>query len=171
METEQNRSANSKPVVTAIPVPWSVSTSVANLSVSWEESGQCVVFADAFFGQHHAESPYKRIGLIFQGCISVVVQVLRDDSEVIGGDRYDWNHVIRPLIKSSAELTAWLKKYADDWLQTGICPNPQLYRVDGSAWASSFRDNYQHFIIKGNESYVELLANKFEYKIEKDISE
>lgn len=107
----------------------------------------------------------------FKGCIGLRCHVKISDSEVIGEDAYDWSQVRDPRIKTSHELTAWLEAFADDWSLTGICPNPKFYRVERSSWADSFRYNHKHYIVKGTDSYVELLANEFEYRIEKDIIE
>jgi hypothetical protein len=171
MAGDSIRAEGDKPSVVAVPLPWSVSTSVANLAVSWREDGQCVVRCDGFFGHHHAAPRYKRITVNFTDCISVTSQVRRDDAEVIGGDQYDWSGVRVPRIKTESELTAWLTVFAADWASTGNCPNPQFYRVERSTWAASFRHSYQHFIIEGTDSYVELLARDFTWATESDLPE
>jgi hypothetical protein len=171
MADNSNRAAVDKPSVVPVPLPWSVSVSVANLAVSWQEDGKCVVFCDAFFGQHHAVPQYKRIAVNFRGCIGAIVQVRRDDSEVVGGDNYDWSGVRTPHINTEAGLTAWLAAFATDWFTTGQCPNPNFYRVERSTWAASFHYDYQHFIIEGPDSYVEVLANGFDWLVESELPE
>src|SRR6185312_549424 len=98
----------SKPFVVAVQIPWSVSTSVANLSVSWREDGESVIWCDAVFGRHYLGAGYKRVAVRFTGCVSLIMEPRVSDNQVIGSDRYDWNGVRRPHPKTEDELTAWL---------------------------------------------------------------
>jgi hypothetical protein len=160
-----------RPLVVAVPVPWSVSTNVANLAASWREAGQCVIWCDAFFGRHHPAAAYKRVAIHFAGCASLLVEPRVSDDQVIGGDRYDWSGIRRPRPKTEDELTAWLTAYATDWASTGVCPNPHFYCVEPSAWAANFRHGHRHFVIEGTDSHAELLARDFTWVVDSDLPE
>jgi hypothetical protein len=41
--------------------------------------------------------------------------------------------------------------------------------VEHSTWAEKFRHYYQHYVIDGTDSYVELLASDFTWSVESDL--
>ena len=145
-----------RPSVKPIQLPWTISTSVSNLSLSFGEGRDCIVQCDAFFG-HHAESQFQRVEIVFERAICCRMLTYHSDYEIPYAEEYDWGNILdRP--KTHAELRAWLMARAQRWGATGDCTDPNFYSVEQSPWASEYRDLFRHFLLLGTDNYVEVLA-------------
>jgi hypothetical protein len=140
-----------------------VSTSVSDLHVSFGEGKDCLVQCDAFFGHHLAnKDQFQRVEIAFDGAVCCRILAIHCDSEMPGGQEYDWSKVfVHP--KTEDELENQLRSRRELWESTGLCPNPNFYGIDRSSWAGEYGNQFLHFLLTGTDSYVEVLALSFRW--------
>lgn len=172
-------------------VPWSVSPSSPNIKIICEEDGDTLVQFFAFFGfiPHTGKEitreqvivgtdgltidptlkhgRYHLISLTFKNVGWVLRNIQHSDIEVIDESQYDWSEV-RGAIRSGEDISTWKQRYAKEWKDTEISPDPAIYVVTNSDWHSDEAEkwNLNHYLIVGYSSSVEILAQDMEWASE-----
>lgn len=169
-------------------VPWSVSPSLSNLKLICEENGDTVVQFFAFFGfiPHTGEEitneqvivgadgliidptlehgRYHVISLTFKNVGWALRNIQHSDLEVIDESQYDWSEV-RGAIRSGEDISAWEERYAEEWKDTKIAPDPGAYTIANSDWRAAEAEEWKlnHYLIVGDSSSIEILAQDMEW--------
>ena len=169
---------NNKSTLIPIEVPWAVSSSGSNLSLSASDNTLSQVSFEACFLRESYEnteskvlestlenqlnSPYKQINLFFEGVKSSSLIYAISDREVIDESAYDWN-VVNLGIPSDSILEC-IKQKKEYWVKTGICPDPNFYEVKQQTESI----NYKHYLIVGERAAVEIVAQKWFWELKKE---
>lgn len=112
-----------------------------------------------------ASKPYRQIRICFVGEAYAKVSPAFSDSQVIEEAYFDWSGVPGRW-EPGEDIFEYLRRRDRLWYQTGICPNPRIYKVEGSKWLqdaiSSERpgSRLNHYIILGHDMFVEILASE-----------
>lgn len=172
-------------------VPWSVSPSSSNLKITCEEDGDTLVQFFGLFGHpsdadeeatnEQASSDtdtliidpaliyrhYRLISLKFKNVGWVLKNIQHSDIEVIDESQYDWSEV-PGAIRSGEEISAWQERYAKEWKETEIAPDPAAYIISNSDWhtAEAGKWRLNHYLIIGHSSSIEILAQDVEWTSE-----
>lgn len=148
-------------LVTPVELPWMLSTSVTDFRVAWHENGDAVVLADVYLGAHGGDE-FRRVRLDFRVAAFVLTCGWYKDYCNIANGAYCWSSVgSSPL--TVADLEEELASFAARWAETGICPDPHLYTIRNSKLAATFPVAVTHFLLTGPESYIEIIAQSFDW--------
>jgi hypothetical protein len=89
------------------------------------------------------------------------------DGDPLNEDAYDWSQV--PFSPSlDTNVHEWRKAFYGAWRKSGLCPDPLMHEVHGSAWLQEVvpnRSQYRHFLIEGHEAYVEVIAERWRWEL------
>src|SRR5262249_52922463 len=153
-----------KPRLIPIKVPWQVSPSVSRLRLSVAESEEPTrVWADVnTLREKGAEA--KRIIVSFGRALRARFSPAWSDAEVIREGHFDWSAVPKLDLE---DLNKAQSEFQRSWRETGECPDSGFYEVEGSLWASDerARASLRHFLIVGNDAFVEVLADAWEWEV------
>ena len=155
---------NTQPLaqIECIELPWMISTSVSNFQMTVVENGNCQLLLDTFWGHNVSESQYRRVALEFSDVAATHYGVFRNDNERGGKEAFDWpNELSSP--RNAQEFQDWFEAKAAKWESTGICPDPNFYRVTGSQWIAEYFEQPEHFLLCGCDAFIEILALKFSW--------
>ena len=163
-------------------VPWMIAPSLPRLTLISEEDGENSVRFRGFFGfegagntrqdsilvdnaalavnKNEPSARYQLISVKFEmlGWLRRSPQI--SDREVICESDYDWSNV-PGVIRDGEGVTEWRTRFAREWRETRICPNPGAYIVGNSDWEvgpPKAKFNLNHFLILGDACSVEILA-------------
>ena len=132
----------------ALPVPWMISPSAPDLEVTSHENGDTIVLASiALPAERKPPSVLAgavRITLAAGLWVRVAPTLL--DSDI--PERFRKMEIDRSIFKAQ-------------WISSGICPDPGIYRVENSAWLAEEKlavGKWKHFLIHGHDSWAEILA-------------
>jgi hypothetical protein len=85
------------------------------------------------------------------------------DHEVLDPREFDCSMI--PYSSTPNDIGAWLRDFQSLWMKSGNCPNPGAYTVESSEWVSRLSvAGFVHFLIKGHDAYVEVLANDWKWE-------
>jgi hypothetical protein len=113
-------------------------------------------------------APYKVIKAAFRSSPWSRMSPAISDSKTIDEELYDWS-AVTGYSPSSESFDAWSQRYDETWLRTGICPDPNFYEVEHSAWLAetgAARYGMKHFLITGEDSYIEVIAADWTWEVE-----
>src|SRR5690348_2858818 len=90
----------------------------------------------------HAESPsagpvsgpYQLVRLIFDLGLWARFMHSFSDDEVIEEAKFDWSELLHLREAWKGGIEHRRRYYWELWKQNGICPDPNMYEVDGSLW-------------------------------------
>ncbi len=108
--------------------------------------------------------PYRQVRVCFPGEAYAKVSPAFSDTQVIDESRFDWSQVPGRW-NPGEDIFDYLRRQDRLWHQTGICPNPRIYQIEGSRWLQdvSFSDDpsprLSHYIILGHDLFVEVIAS------------
>lgn len=148
--------------IESILLPWMVSTSVSNFQMTVTENGNSQLLVDTFWGHHSEQHQYRRVAVQFEGVAAAYYGAFRNDNEQGGRESFDWSNVFTKP-QNAEELQSWLESDADEWESTGMCPDSNFYRVIGSRWVEDYFGQPQHFLLRGCDGFVEMLALDFSW--------
>jgi len=178
-----------------LSAPWMIDPSMPKLTLISEENGrQLVKFCGLFAYGSVASAPvesvivddgdallvnlneksarYQLISLRFEllGWLRRYPQY--SDREVVHESDYDWS-CVSGCIRNDESVDDWIKRYQQEWIDTGVCPNPGAYVVENSDWdvgPDKDRYNLKHFLIIGESTFIEVLAQDCSWISEGNIS-
>jgi hypothetical protein len=145
-------------------VPWSVSPTMSGLTLTYMEpdvAPECsIVFGAGRMGPHE-RTDSRRIELQFVMASHVRASPKRDDEDIEASGF----HIVGRYDGPSQGYLKWITR---NWRDTGICPDPGFYVATESDWLRSATMKYghapKHFILKGRECYMEILAESFSWR-------
>jgi hypothetical protein len=149
-----------RPKLIPLAVNWSISPSTPRLRVCVTENSLEPTEAE-FFAYDQNDKEF-RVTLAFQNGIWVAFSPSYADDEVVQEDAYDWSAVF--TFESIEKFNSDRIRFRELWKQSGTCPNPAAYEVQGSLWLEQLRvgknnrDSYKHFLLLGHDSYAEIIA-------------
>lgn len=139
-----------------------VSTTERELNIKQtDEKGLKVTFL-GFFGNFlsREEERYGDVQLQFTDVkdFRYFAENSQSDEERI--DSYDWE-ALPEFRDDSGSLAKHEELFNRAWEDSGVCPNPSIYRVDGSSWVETNKGEGQelvHYLILGGDYNLEVLA-------------
>jgi hypothetical protein len=170
----QNESA-SKPKLAPVKVPWKVALATPFLKLTVMEFEPTQVEFVARFKSYNSDEEYERVVTVtftgvwrFKGA-----SALSEGYSPVEESFYDWSEVqLPPQTPSSETLNDWVEQFDHEWKTTGICPNPGMYEVLYSDWstrAQSEETGDKHYLIIGEEKYIEILAKVWSWNTHNEI--
>lgn len=187
-----------KPRLLPVVAPWMVAVSAPFLKSERSETGQprSVTFVGYFKLDHvqppdsnpqfeivqeppefepatkDEQHPYRLVRISFSGGRDMRTVPAHADGEVIDEDAYDWSAVPGDL-RPGEDAKANHERRNRYWLETGTSPDPGVYEVEGSSWLAEFGDHgmgLHHYMILGNDDYVEVLAEGWSWQAGQPVS-
>lgn len=151
--------------VKCIELPWMIAASATNFELNVVENNGCRLLVDTFWGLHYREErQYQRVSIQFDRVAAAFMGAIRCEGDYGGLEAYDWSTVfIHP--KNEKELEDWLEYRASKWASTGLATNSHFYQIIGSKWAKEYSGRPRHFLLRGSDCYVEILASNFTWSI------
>ena len=149
-------------ILKPVDVPWMVSPSVSNIKLVTVEEEHSEVLLDAarLTEDVYDELENIRVNLRFVGGLWVHASPAFGDTETIPPELYDMTFAYGDCSLSTEERRQL-------WSSSGRCPSPRIFIVDQSKWlkeSGAYRFNLTHFVIKGRDLWVEILAESFEWR-------
>lgn len=138
-------------------------------NASFEIAQEPPEFEPATSDEQH---PYRLVKLSFTGGRDVRTVPSFSDSQVIEEDAYDWSSVPGDL-RPGEDAKANRERRNRYWLETGTSPDPGVYEVEGSNWLTELGDQangLHHYLILGNDDYVEVLAEGWAWQAGQPVS-
>jgi len=115
---------------------------------------------------------YRVVKLQFQGGLWSRMYPSFSDREILNPSLFDFSSVgcgYNPV----HDIDKWLSGFRQEWRRTSICPDPGFYQVKDSLWIQEIKANeseYKHFIIKGHDAYVEVIAQDWSWESESTLN-
>ena len=176
-------------------VPWMISPSMANLKLMSEENGRTLVQFFGLFGFEPLDEKeatksdlghgtrglkldpsvkggrHQLISLVFKNVGWLLRNPQHSDRDVIDETMFDWSN-IRGRIGVGEGVAEWQKRCLMEWNNTRIAPNPSAYIVSNSDWNAREAEQWRlkHYLVLGESSSIEVLAEDFEWVSEGAIS-
>lgn len=149
-----------------LQVPWMIAPSLSRISLSSQEDGLLEI---KFVGLMRCEAAdrdrYQRIVVSFVNAPWLRRNAQLSDREVVEEAAFDWSLV--PGVRSATEsISAWRDRCVDEWISSGIAPNPCAYIVRDSDWnrKEAARHDLKHYLFVGDESSVEVLGGPMQWR-------
>jgi hypothetical protein len=107
--------------------------------------------------------PYRQVRVCFRGETWARICPAVSDSQVIDESKFDWSDV-PGMWEPGEDIYEYLERDRRRWHQSGVCPNPRIYQVEGSRWlyeasvSGEANPRLKQYIILGHDSFVEVLA-------------
>jgi hypothetical protein len=180
-----------KPQPIPLEVPWMVSPSTPFLrlfateqentyvefvayykceeSPTWQSSGtgiQVVKPPSTFHAADTGHGPHRLVRLVFEWGIWVKLSPAFSDKEVVPEAGFDWS-AVSGRWSPGEDIGGFLKRSQEEWLRSGICPDPNVYEINGSQWleetgaAHDKHNQWRHYLILGHDAYAEVIAKGF----------
>lgn len=169
-------------------VPWMISPSMPNLKMMLEDNGRGVFQFFGFFGfepltedertkqdigqgtqglrldPSRKNGRHQLISLTFKNIGWLIKNPQHSDTEVINESLFDWSEVRGRLIPGET-ISEWQNRCSQEWVNTKISPNPSIYTITNSDWNIQEAKTWElkHYLILGDSSYIEILAQDFEW--------
>ncbi|NEZ66599.1 hypothetical protein D0962_28205 [Leptolyngbyaceae cyanobacterium CCMR0082] len=157
--------------VQPVSVPWMVSPSVPDFHLSVNsnqpETAAILNFL-AFFGHDNTfdyVDTYARISITFSNGFWVKYYPKSSDNESKILSSYDWE-LVPEFRDESGSLKGSKLRFREYWQQTSICPDPSMYRLINSDWVCNNIQEYEHYLIMGNDFNVEVMCKSYSWKLE-----
>ena len=113
-----------------------------------------------------SEAPYRLVRVNFKNGSYGRTLGAYADAEVIPQDGYD--RTAGPCERLPGEdIREYLERESQYWLDTGQCPDPLFYQVEGSRWLAELGEKAKglyHYMLLGHEVYVEVLAEGWSWE-------
>ena len=100
------------------------------------------------------------IRIVFKNGLRLRETLARSDREVVEEAKFDWS-IIQGTRLRGESIPDYIARSNELWVSTGISPDPAMYEIEDSLWAaehSGFGDDLHHYLIIGEEAYLEILA-------------
>ena len=138
-----------------------------NPSVQSSTTGVHVVRPPAIFqADNTGHGPYRLLRVEFESGLWVKLSPAHSDKEVVEDARFDWSGV--PGRWSHGEdIYEFLERSKEEWLRSGICPDPNIYEVEESQWLDETEarhdghKQWKHFLVLGHDAYAEVIARAY----------
>ena len=187
-----------RPQLLPVVAPWMVAVSAPFLKPHRSETGQplSVTFVGYFKMDHiqpqdgtpqfeivreppefepatsDERHPYRLVKISFSGGRTMRTTPAFSDGEVIEEDAYDWSSVPGDL-RPGEDAKNNRERRNRYWLETGTSPDPGVYEVAGSPWLAELGEDAEglhHYMILGNDDYVEVLAEGWSWQAGQPVS-
>lgn len=184
-------SSPEKQLLDPVKVPWMISPSAPFLKLQESsEQGEVLVTFVGYFGTQDTgnsgsptgmpeirepgpefhlsddKAPYRLIRVSFAEVLQSRTVSAVSDSQVIRESDYDW-HKVASKRRSGEKINDFLRRHASSWEKTGLCPNPRMYEVLGSAWLEELAPQnplpWHHYLLLGHDEYVEVAARTWRW--------
>jgi len=181
-----------KPKLIPVSVPWKISPSVPHLHLQTNDAGkpisatfiayfhcdyvvpvspptglQTIYDPGEFILANNAEpAPFRMVRVAFAaGKVGRACHAFAD-LQVIPEDDFDWTAVPGELLPGQT-IDQNIKKRLQTWTDTGVCPDPLMYEVQGSPWLRELglsENDLHHYILLGHDDYVEVIASGWRWE-------
>ena len=112
-------------------------------------------------------APFRDINVIFNQGLWAKMSPSYSGESVIDRSRYDWTELGRWSIVE-ADMEEQIRSFQSEWLRTGVCPDPYVYEVRESQWATEIgAANFTHYLVLGHDVTIDVLAKGFTWKTRK----
>ncbi len=114
------------------------------------------------------DGAYRVVKLQFQGGLWARMSPSYSDREVLNPSLFGFSSVWSEY-SPEQDIDNWLSSFRQEWLRTSICPDPRFYEVKNSLWLQELKTDeseYKHFIVKGHDAYVEVVAQGWSWNSE-----
>lgn len=152
-------------VLKPIPVPWMVSATMCGLTLTHREPDvwpECSVVFGADRRGDDGRKEICRVAIEFSACYFVRTAPKKDDDSIESSGF----SLVRDFRGDIYDYLGWLDA---TWRATGNCPSSGFYVATHSEWLETFSDRYRretrHYVIAGRDSYIELIATGFTWKV------
>lgn len=177
----------------AFDVPWQVSPSTSFLRLHAgevsDDAPTSVTFVGHFANRRRSiavgdatregitavANPYEAAGKSEQRSVYAIVEIefldasrarmepAHSDREVLDPARFDRSRLRVPSL--TLPVDEYLREYRRVWASTGNCPDPGAYSVRDSIWIGDLGiDGAAHFVVRGHDAYVELIARGWRWR-------
>lgn len=112
-----------------------------------------------------ANGTYQRLRVAFVRDVWVRMNPSHSDDEILDADLFDFSAIRYPDIPTT-KADEWLNAFHEEWLRTGICPDPHMYEVHNSHWLREVlgeSNKFKHYLLMGHDVYVEIIAEGWEW--------
>jgi hypothetical protein len=177
-----------KPRLRPIQIPWQVSPSTPFLRLITEESaGSALVELCADFGPRYRSSRseseiplvveppphdaaieqtsglarYRWMRLKFDGIRQACLSSPASEHDVIDEARFDWTELASARWAPGEDPVAFNKRMLREWMDTAVAPDPGFYEVADSSRVANADSGPRHFLIRGHDAYIEVVANGY----------
>ncbi len=171
-----------------MPIPWRVSPSTSFLRLITEESaGRAIVELCADFGPRYkaarpqADTPlivepppldiaiehgggqarFRWMRLRFDGVRLACLSSAATEHDVIDKSRFDSTELASARRASGEDPVAFNDRRLREWERTNLAPDPGFYEVSGSPWVAKSDLGARHFLIRGHDAYIEVVADGY----------
>jgi hypothetical protein len=128
-------------------------------------SGVNVVKQPASFqkGNTGERGPYRLIRIVFENGLWARLSPAHSDKEVVEDCLFDWS-AVRGRWSQGEDIYEFMNRTREEWVRSGICPDPNIYEVEGSHWLDETRaandrhKKWRHYVIQGHDAYAEIIA-------------
>lgn len=156
-----------RPRLVPVEVPWMVSPSggIVELRTFEAEPTQIVVVVSwGPLSDTQDNSRCDHVRLTFDAGW-VRKTPIQGQSPVMFEGAFDCADV--PLVNISSQPESALEAFQQRWRESGTCPDPRVYRVEGSRWVSeagALKGRCIHFLVLGQDAYAEVLSNAWAWE-------
>ncbi len=148
------------PTLSPQALPWMISPSGAGLRLSYdEEQGRATIDVVVSYGPLEARSGVGRstVELQFEGCCGLRLAPILDEAAPLAARSLDRSKLAEfdPGEDARVRLAGMLAR----WRESGCCPDPHVYELLGSDWATQFdAPGLHHYLVLGSAVIVDVLA-------------
>jgi hypothetical protein len=191
----------SKPSLTPVQLPWSISPSTSFLRLVWEERTAvaeiefCADFGPAFdrasfspmtaagsyldvliaepppvglpVEESEGRTRFRWVRTTFRTVHTAVTHVAHDNTEVVDESAYDWSGLGEGRWKQGTEPAAFVEAFKRQWVESGICPDPNFYLVRTPGLDQEIR----RYLLLGHDGYITVTAESFDWVTVRDLPE
>jgi len=170
-----------KPRLIPVKVPWMVTPSTPFLQLHVSEDPHDKPSEVQFVGHlgplAQKGKAYQLIRVILEPGVWLLMRPGHADTEPIDLSQYD----LCELPQRVSDPQEYVRRFRDQWRQTGLCPDPHMYELERSPWLEEARTRaerlppwlekvgtgtheFKHVLISGHDYYVEVLTTGWRYE-------
>lgn len=141
-----------------------------------DAAGQPVAFEAVSFAsvpgefrsrEDQLDVPYRLIRVVFHTVSAFRVLPEFSEGSVIDESAYDWSAVAGGQ-KQDETLRGWVDRMDDQWLESGICPDPGIYLVENAPWlpevlAEEYHNGLKQYLLCGHDTSIDAIAESVEW--------
>jgi len=120
----------------------------------------------SFIQSHdHIQCTFRMVRLVFTNIAFVRIRPSYSEHHVIDEAKYDWRGVPGAYMENE-DPEDFLKRTTQLWMDTGVCPDSQVYKVENSSLLKQIEgveNSDSHFLVLGNESSIDIVAKEMKW--------
>jgi hypothetical protein len=153
-----------------IKVPWQLCVTCSNAALHVYETGSTNLSFMAYLIAEHGSATEHRVDIEFNAGHWVRVQPsIGDEGPPFDDSLYDLSALEFDALMIS-DFDRWTVAFRSQWSK-GICPDPNVYRVERSEWLKSLPTDYSeseyiHYLFACEDVLIQVLSRGLTWRIE-----